>query len=720
MSCFNTFLRAWRWLLPAFVMSFAVTAMAEQPRFFNLEGFGNWLDGNPESTAVSEEGEIELPSPSRVRYEDPAATFTAAAAFGDDIVVARVDDGRLLAIDRAGTTRELFRPEERLITALAPSPKGDYLYVAAGPPARIYRLDRAGDLKEHHTPDAAFVWDMVAAPTGTLYAVTGEPGRVIRIDRAGDAGKVLFEPDQEHLRAIAVDATLGLLVGGGERGILYRAPPESETVFRALFDSGHPEITAIVTLGAFAYVAGVTGAQALAAEEGNEQQGTKNAKGPEVRSQLSRVSMDGTAEVLAGSSDEAIFDVAVNDKGQVIVATGASGRDDPRGRLYTIEPAQRLIAMAYQSPSRRITHLINLPRGAMAAVAGGGGRVVHFAGGLAKKGEFLTTPFDTVINSQYGLLQIFADQPAGTRVTAAVRTGQTAKPDESWIDWSPEIAAPGGERALVENGRHMQIRLTLEGDGKATPRVTRVRLAYLRQNLRPFVREVVALNKGLALAPLLQEESKTKNINLDDKAANDQRRKQEKKPTKRARQSEEVGALTVKWVAEDPNGDDLRYDLMMRGPGHPDWHTLEDDLESSFFTFDSSQLPDGHYRFKVLATDAPSNPAGLEQNDTRESQSVLIDNTPPRLDPLAVEIRNGRVTIRTVVADEVGPLTEAVYSLDGGSFVVLAPEDGLLDGPGESFSLRLGDLSAGPHTITVRVMDEGDNAGTGQTSFVVP
>ena len=49
--------------------------------------------------------------------------------------------------------------------------------------------------------------------------------------------------------------------------------------------------------------------------------GAKN-KGPEVRSQLVRVDMDGTAEVLAGSSDEAIFDMALDDKGRPLFAYG--------------------------------------------------------------------------------------------------------------------------------------------------------------------------------------------------------------------------------------------------------------------------------------------------------------------------------------------------------------------------------------------------------------
>ncbi len=42
---------------------------------------------------------------------------------------------------------------------------------------------------------------------------------------------------------------------------------------------------------------------------------------------------------------------------------------------------------------------------------------------------------------------------------------------------------------------------------------------------------------------------------------------------------------------------------------------------------------------------------------------------------------------------------------------MLAPDDGVLDGPGESFTIRLGVLAPGQHTITVRVQDEGDNVG---------
>ena len=334
-------------------------------------------------------------------------------------------------------------------------------------------------------------------------------------------------------------------------------------------------------------------------------------------------------------------------------------------------------------------------------------------------------PFDANINARWGMLEIFGSWAKGTKVKAAVRTGQTKIPDGSWSDWSREVVAPGRVSPHNESGRYMQIRLRLEGDGKQSPEIHRVRIAYLRQNLPPFVREVVTLRKGLALLPVFQEQNKTKTVSLKDKANPETRNpappKEKKAPNSgvRARQVEKDGAMTVKWVAEDPNGDELRYNLQVRGQGERTWRTVEDSLDQPFYTFNSSQFPDGHYQFRVEATDSPSNPDGRELTDSRESRSILVDNTPPKVEQPDIQISGRRATVRVVVADVVGPLVEAEYSLDGASFRSLLPDDGVLDGPGESFTMRLGDLAPGFHTLTVRVMDEADNEGVGQSRFAI-
>ena len=74
-----------RTFLAAAVTLIATSAMAESPRFYSLEGFGEFLDGNPESTAITEDGTIILPPSARERFADAAVTFSAATALGDEI-----------------------------------------------------------------------------------------------------------------------------------------------------------------------------------------------------------------------------------------------------------------------------------------------------------------------------------------------------------------------------------------------------------------------------------------------------------------------------------------------------------------------------------------------------------------------------------------------------------------------------------------------------------
>src|SRR6478672_8718743 len=157
--------RLWTWIgwcLAVTLPLLAGPARAEAPRFFELEGFSHFLDGNPESTAVTEDGAIALPPEVQERYSDAAATFGAAAARGDDVFVSKVDDGQVVAIDKAGKTRNVYKAEEAMVTALLATDEG--LFIAAGAPAHIYRIDSKGRAALYNAPEASYVWGMVEGP----------------------------------------------------------------------------------------------------------------------------------------------------------------------------------------------------------------------------------------------------------------------------------------------------------------------------------------------------------------------------------------------------------------------------------------------------------------------------------------------------------------------------------------------------------------------------
>lgn len=709
--CLTTLVGLCLWLIPQ-------AGFAEVTRHYTIEGFEAMLDGNPETTALTQDGGIVLAPVSRDRLVQPESSFSAATAQGRNVVVARVDESAVVVVNQAGKEKVLYKAKEGMITDLLSV--GNAIYVATGPSARIYRINKSGKAKLFFEAEAEHIWDMTPGPKGSIFCVTGGPGQVIQIDAKGK-GRVLLESEQTHLRSVLYHREHGLFVGGGERGVLLHARIGSLKKFRALYDTLQREVTSLVVVGDYVYVVGVSGAEALASEGGRGQKKGKSGSKPKesrVSSQLAEVALDGTAQILAGSNDEVIFSVVVDARGDLLVSTGATGREDPRGRIYSINPRERVISLVYQSPSRMITHLLNLPGKALAAVASGGGRITQIVGGYGAKGEYISAPFDIHINARFGAMDLLGEFPAGSDATLALRTGQTAVPDETWSEWSAEISKESLEAPKVQNGRYAQLRVTLKAGKGETPTVHRVRVAYLRKNLPPFVSDVFSLEKGIALVPLTRSPAKTRTINLREKKPNARGKKKKSGGMgAKAREVAEEGALTLRWRAEDPNDDELRYGLDIRRSGNRDWQVIDDEMEVPFYTLQSSQLPDGHYRFRVRASDALSNPVGLGLEDERESFSILIDNQPPEFTRIKTSQKGTTMTARVVVSDSVGPLTDARFSLDGQRFQHLLPDDGVLDGRQEAFTIRLEGLDPGPHTLTVRVLDSADNEAVGESVF---
>lgn len=698
-----------------FVAAVCVTGMctaahAENTRFYELEGFGVLLNGNPESTALSEDGAITLPPLSHEWYSDPEAVFSAATAYRDGVALARVDTQSVVYIDSSGKEETILEASEAMITSLKVH-DGD-LYIASGPPAVIQRVTKDGKSDVFYQAEAGYVWDIEFEQNGTMVLATGEPGSVVEVNSDGK-GEPAFMPEQKHLRSLAISESLGTFVGGGERGVVYRRAKGGDD-FVALFDSRLPEVVDLVESEGFIYAAAVKGAAALIAGEKSK---------IDVRAQLWQIDMSGTGQVLAGSNDEAIFDLAVDRHGNILASTGATGRDDPRGRIYAVSAKERMVSLIYQSPSRRITQMVDIGKGRFASIAGGGGRIAAFGGAYEEKGEFFTAPFDASINASYGSVNIYGAFPSGTKATVAIRTGQTATPDATWTKWSHEIGSKGGKSKSNLSGRYMQLRVTLKGDDDVTPAVHRLQVAFLRQNLPPYVKEIIALRKGIALLPVVREKSENKVVTLGDKISDESRAKSAKLRKKsrapKARQVKREGALTVRWLADDPNGDSLAYQLEVRESGDQQWRMLGDKTVAPYFTMNSTQLPDGHYQFRVHATDAPSNPVGQERSDVRESRSILVDNSPPTVTKLDIDDDDGEYEATARVQDTIGPIREAVFSLNGAPFVRAQVADGILDGPTDKLVMPLGKLVAGTYHLMVRVRDSAENSSIGELRFEV-
>jgi phage tail-like protein len=115
----------------------------------------------------------------------------------------------------------------------------------------------------------------------------------------------------------------------------------------------------------------------------------------------------------------------------------------------------------------------------------------------AGQGQLLTGPIDSGIpRCRWHRVRIDADIPAATSVSLAVSTSESPTPadqgvnDARWAgfpaglphpdDW--QVLPPGQNDALIRQpaGRYLFLRLRLEGDGTASPRVRRIHLDFPR------------------------------------------------------------------------------------------------------------------------------------------------------------------------------------------------------------------------------------------------
>jgi hypothetical protein len=92
----------------------------------------------------------------------------------------------------------------------------------------------------------------------------------------------------------------------------------------------------------------------------------------------------------------------------------------------------------------------------------------------------------------------------------------------------------------------------------------------------------------------------------------------------------------------------------------------------------------------VIASDRRSNPDASALADSLDSNTFLVDNTPPRITTLRIE-RSGpdRLLVQVVARDELSPVRALEYSLDARIWEPVFPTDGIFDSREESFRFEI-------------------------------
>jgi len=418
------------------------------------------------------------------------------------------------------------------------------------------------------------------------------------------------------------------------------------------------------------------------------------------KSAVYRINPDNTVDTLWTSKEENVYDLLALDQ-QILFST------DDSGRIYSLSPDRR-VTLVLQTNEGETTRLLPSDHSILAATANMG-RLYRLGETPGAAGSYDGPVHDSGTASRWGSLAWRGDLPAGCALQFRTRSGNSAKPDRTWSDWSDPLSNANGSQITSPNARFIEWKAELKGVNGATPAVSSVTVAYLPQNSPPLIRSInvttqaVATQAGRSAASSASGAYTVTVSDSPDAAA-----------AGTATQTLPRGSssqITVSWQAEDPDGDRLVYNVYFRGDDETQWKVLKTDTRDNSVTFDADLLADGKYFFRVTASDRESNPPASAREAQLTSSPVLIDNTPPSITIGTVRYAGGSAHLEFSAADAASALRHCEYSLDAGSWVPVEAADGVIDSLRESFSLDLKNLSPGEHLVVIRAGDSANNTG---------
>ena len=238
-----------------------------------------------------------------------------------------------LAIDSFGrltlgpTTATVYDASAPFLWTVITAPDGS-LYAGSGNEGQVYRIDSSGRGSVFFNSDELEVHAIAAAPGGGAYVGTSPDGRIYKVDASGK-GAVFFDPADRYIWSLVVDQTGNVFAATGDKGVIYKITPDGK--------------------GAPFYETKATHAMTLAFDrEGRLLAGTESP------GRVFRIDASGKPFVLLDSSYTEIRTIRVDAAGNIYVAAVA-GRAGAGGSTPPSSPPEPPSQMLTPNVSTEIT-----------------------------------------------------------------------------------------------------------------------------------------------------------------------------------------------------------------------------------------------------------------------------------------------------------------------------------------------------------------------------
>ena len=708
-------------------------AYSQGTRLWSQSKFDELEKGKPNGVAITSDGHLVAGPESRMVFITPSTyVWSVAADRGGNAYLATGTPASVLRVTPDGKSTKLFTSKDLSVQVVRVGPDGA-VYAATLPSGKVYKLDpQAADRTEENAtvvfdPAATeekpkYVWDMAFDSEGRLYIAAGGPAGIYRIPKGGKP-ELFFKSDEQHIRSLAFAPNGDLIAGSDGTGLVYRidkagkgyviydAPkreipavavsPQGVVYAAAVGEKGHSSLPALPVQGNATVTATITIVQ-----PGSVQAFNGNTVIPD-GSEIYEIAANGAPRKLWAGHDDIVYALRWTPDG-LMAATGN------RGRVYRIEEDGTYSDIAHLEASQA-TGFADSERGTYVSTANTG-KVYLMSHGDAAEGTYFSDVFDAGVFSQWGRAEV----DGGTESKAPgfdlyARAGNVDNPERAWSDWKK--VTPGDGAIGVEPARFVQWKAVLHPGAE----LDSVGLNYLPVNVAPAVDEIVvevgARVSGPGLQPPVPQQTtinfpSAQNPNVISFAQEPGR---EPLPA-----TKDKGAVTARWLAHDDNGDDLTFAVYYRGDGERNWNLLKDKVTDRYLSFDAGTLPDGPYRLKVVASDAPSHNPGEALTGYRVSDRFVIDTTAPVVSGMSARLVDGKIHVELSATDAATPIAHAEYSVDAGPWQYVQPVGSISDSLTERFAFdaplnppTLGataPVNAAEHLITVRVYDRYENA----------
>ncbi|MDI1241160.1 MAG: hypothetical protein PSX80_04485 [bacterium] len=686
-------------------------AAASEPQIWSVNSRADVIRGEARSVSIDQNGNITpAPRVTEVYKTEQPYIWSSAIDAGGNIYLGTGAEGRIYKVSPTGTGAMFADMAELNVSALAVG-RGGEIFAATSPDGKVYQLDAAGKATVYFDPKEKYIWALAVMSDGSLAIGTGENGKIYRVRSANASpdASVLFDTSETHIISLAADSKGNLYAGTDSSGLVLRFGPDGKPF--GLLDSPLREIHELsVGPDGSVYVLALGESASTAKPEASptpasntvsvDAPGTAQPTPPQKskydltgsKTAVYRILPDGASDILWSSPTVVGFSIYAHQSGRGVLL----GTSD-RGRIYNIaNDGNETLAM--QTDASQISGIFG--RGAdLYAASSNQGRLFKVGPDTVAEGIYESAVLDAKTTAAWGNLW----WTSNGSVTIETRSGNSEFPNETWSGWETVRTEARRGRAANPAARYLQWRAKLASGSS----LREMNLAFIPRNIAPEITglQVLLANVGLLANPGVQIDP---NIELSGLSPQNFGIVIAPQPPRRAFQR---GARAFQWTAEDRNGDKLLYDVYFKEIAEARFKLLKEDISDNFVTIDGLSLSDGKYLLRVVAKDSPSNPSGQFLSGEIVSEPFDIDNTQPTVTVSgAPQITGDSARVVFVASDRGSFITRAEYSVNGGDWQAVYPDDGISDGPDERYTVSV-QVRSGEHSITLRVFDATGNIG---------